>query len=111
MLKVLRVLFFIALAGALPALAGEFTDSQKEELGAFIHDYLMKNPEVLRDALQELDRRQTQAESTARKEALISKAAAVFHEGDDLVGGNPKGKITVVEFFDYNCGYCRKAFP
>jgi protein-disulfide isomerase len=111
MLKFIRVLLVLMLAGAMPALAGEFSASQKEELGQFIHDYLMKNPEVLRDALQELDRRQTQAENVARKEALTSKAAAVFHEKDDLVGGNPKGKVTVVEFFDYNCGYCRKAFP
>jgi protein-disulfide isomerase len=109
--KMLRVLLFVIAAGAVPALAGEFTDSQKQELGAFIHDYLMKNPEVLRDALQELDRRQSQAEATARKDTLTAKAAAVFHEDGDLVGGNPNGKITVVEFFDYNCGYCRKAFP
>jgi protein-disulfide isomerase len=111
MIKILRVLLLVIAAGAVPALASEFTDSQKQELGVFIHDYLMKNPEVLRDALQELDRRQTQADAAARKEALTEKAAAVFHEDGDLVGGNPKGKITVVEFFDYNCGYCRKAFP
>jgi protein-disulfide isomerase len=111
MLRILRLLLLIALTGTLPAMAGEFTDAQKAEFGAVIRDYLMKNPEVLRDAMQELDRRQSQAEDAARKEALTAKAAAVFHEDGDLVGGNPKGKVTVVEFFDYNCGYCRKAFP
>jgi len=111
MIKILRVLFLLVIGSAVPALAGEFSDSQKQELGAFIHDYLMKNPEVLRDALQELDRRQTQADATARKQTLTEKAATVFHENGDLVGGNPNGKVTVVEFFDYNCGYCRKAFP
>ena len=111
MLRVLRVLILLALTGIVPAIAGEFTDTQKQELGAFIHDYLMKNPEVLREALQELDQRQKQAEDAARKEALSSKAAAIFRQDGDLVGGNPKGKVTVVEFFDYNCAYCRKAFP
>jgi protein-disulfide isomerase len=38
-------------------------------------------------------------------------SADIFHSGDDLVGGNPKGKVTLVEFFDYNCGYCKRAFP
>ena len=50
MLRVLRVLILLALTGIVPAIAGEFTDTQKQELGAFIHDYLMKNPEVLREA-------------------------------------------------------------
>src|SRR5262245_7003482 len=103
MLKVFRSLIVLALVGVVPAMAGEFTDAQKEELGVIIRDYLVKNPEVLRDALQELDRRQTQAENAARKDALTAKAASVFHENGDLVGGNPNGKVTVVEFFDYNC--------
>src|SRR5438067_3778545 len=111
MLRVFRVLLLLALTGILPAMAGEFTDAQKQELGAFIRDYLMKNPEVLRDALQQLDQQQKQAEETARKEALTAKAPSIFRQNGDLVGGNPQGKVTVVEFFDYNCAYCRKAFP
>src|SRR6266540_5095962 len=110
MFKIVRVLLLIMLA-VIPAAAGELTATQKDELGAFIREYLMNNPEVLRDALQELDRRQAQAENAARKGALTAKAAAVFRQNGDLVGGNREGKITVVEFFDYNCGYCRKAFP
>jgi protein-disulfide isomerase len=110
MLRVLRVLVIIAFAGGVPAMADEFSDAQKEELGTIIRDYLMKNPEVLGEAIQELQQRQTQAENAARKNALVAKAAAVFHQNGDLIGGNPDGKVTVVEFFDYNCGYCRKAF-
>lgn len=111
MLRAIRLLLFIAITGVMPAMASEFTDAQKDELGPIIRDYLIKNPEVLREAMQELERRQTQAEDKARKEALVAKATAVFREEGDLVGGNPDGKVTVVEFFDYNCGYCRKAFP
>jgi protein-disulfide isomerase len=111
MFKIVRIFLLIMLAAVVPAAAGELTDSQKDELSAFIREYLMKNPEVLRDALQELDRRQAQADNAARKSALTAKAAAVFRQNGDLVGGNRDGKITVVEFFDYNCGYCRKAFP
>src|SRR4029079_18875148 len=72
---------------------------------------LMENPEVLRDAMQELDRKQQMAEESARADSLKTMSADIFHNGDDLVGGNPKGKGNMVEFFDYNCGYCKRAFP
>jgi protein-disulfide isomerase len=111
MLSILRVALLAGMVGVVPAGAGEFTDAQKEELGGVIRDYLLKNPEILREALQELERRETQAENAARKEALVAKAGSVFHGDGDLVAGNADGKVTMVEFFDYNCGYCRKAFP
>ena len=81
MFKIVRIFLLIMLAAVVPAAAGELTDSQKDELSAFIREYLMKNPEVLRDALQELDRRQAQADNAARKSALTAKAAAVFQSG------------------------------
>ncbi len=43
--------------------------------------------------------------------SLKAMSAEIFRNGDDHVGGNPKGKVSVVEFFDYNCGYCKRAFP
>src|SRR5262245_37130164 len=105
--------YLVALAAlfVLPAQAGEFSPDQKKELGDIIRQYLMDNPEVLRDAMQELDRKQQMAEESARADSLKSMSADIFHNGDDLVGGNPKGKVTMVEFFDYNCGYCKRAFP
>jgi protein-disulfide isomerase len=71
----------------------------------------MENPDVVRDAMQELDRKQQLAEDSARSDSLKAMSSEIFHNKDDLVGGNPKGKVTMVEFFDYNCGYCKRAFP
>ena len=112
MLKLTRAcLIALAALFVLPAQAAEFTPDQKKELGDIIRQYLMDNPEVVRDAMQELDRKQQMAEDSARADALKAMSGEVFHSSDDLVGGNPKGKVALVEFFDYNCGYCKRAFP
>jgi protein-disulfide isomerase len=112
MLKLIRpVLIALIALFTLPAQAAEFTPEQKQELGEVIRQYLMENPEVVRDAMQELERKQQMAEETARTESLKTMSGEIFHSKDDLVAGNPKGKVTMVEFFDYNCGYCKRAFP
>ena len=98
-----------ALLGAAPAVADGFSAQQRGELGPLIKDYLMTHPEVLRDAITELDNREKQAEADGRKKALSEIGAKLASEPDSLVIGNPDGKVTLVEFFDYNCGYCKKA--
>jgi protein-disulfide isomerase len=97
----------MALAPA--ALAAEFNDAQKSEIESLIREYLLNNPEVIREAIQELDRRDSEAEAKAQQSAIQEHASAIYHEPHDLVGGNPEGNVTVVEFFDYNCGYCKRA--
>ena len=87
----------------------QFTPDQKAELGGIIKDYLMAHPEVLRDAITELDDREKQAENDARHKALAEIGSKLADEPDSLIIGNPNGKLTLVEFFDYNCGYCKKA--
>jgi protein-disulfide isomerase len=96
--------------GASLALAGEFSDAQKSEIEGFIKGYLMEHPEIIRDAMQELDRRQAEEEAKAQETAIKDNAPAIYRTSHDLVGGNPDGKVTVVEFFDYNCAYCKRAF-
>ena len=113
-LPALRTLALGALAGlavafATPA-AAQFSDKQKDEIGAIVRDYLLKNPEVLRDALQELEKRQRDAEAVAQRKALEDQKQALFHDPEAIVVGNPNGDVTMVEFFDYNCGYCKRAF-
>lgn len=93
------------------AVAAEFSDDQRGEMGEIIKDYLMKNPEVLRDALQELQRREEVAETERSQRALTENAANIYRSEHDLVVGNPEGSITMVEYFDYNCGYCKRALP
>jgi protein-disulfide isomerase len=76
-----------------------------------VHDYLTKNPEVLVEMTNELDKRQ-QAEQAAQQEKVISdNADALFRSPLAYFAGNPNGDVTVVEFFDYNCGFCRHALP
>lgn len=76
-----------------------------------VRDYLLKNPAIIREAMQLL-----QAQEEAEKQAAAAQALKQYHSellqnADSPVGGNPKGDITVVEFFDYNCGYCKRVAP
>lgn len=90
---------------------GSFNDAQKKEIGEIVRQYLLDNPEVLLDVSKELDAKQAQQEDSQRTAVLQSSAKQIFHSPADYVAGNPKGDVTMVEFFDYNCGWCKKGFP
>jgi len=90
-------------------LAAQTTGEQQSDFGQQIRDYLMANPEVVRDALLELDRREVAAEEELLKLAIVQNADEIFYSDRDFVTGNPNGDITLVEFYDYNCGFCRRA--
>ncbi len=105
-----------ALAGAAaclgsPARADEFTPAQKQEMGAFIHDYLVNNPEVLREAIEALDKRDKAAAADQREKVVTSQAGPLFSSKYQATIGNPKASATLVEFFDYNCHFCKGALP
>ncbi len=99
------------LAGlAVPAPAkAELSAAQRTEIEGVIKDYLMKNPDVIREVLVEMERKQKADEESARSKAVTDLAPQLFNSTRQAVLGNPNGKITLVEFFDYNCGYCKKA--
>ena len=88
-----------------------FSDAQKKEIGEVVREYLLKNPEILLDMSRTLEAKQKQTETEMRDKALAASADAVFRSPHDYVAGNPKGDVTMVEFFDYNCGWCKKGFP
>jgi protein-disulfide isomerase len=92
-----------------PVAAEEFSPQQKSEIEQIIKSYLVNHPEVLQDAIQELDKRQAAAEQEKAKAAIASNAATLFNSKRQVVLGNPNGNVTLVEFFDYNCGYCKRA--
>lgn len=99
-----------ALAGS-PALAKDgFNDSQKKELRKIIREYLVKNPEVIVEALREMRRREEARKVAAAKKAISESRDALLKNASDPVGGNKKGSVTVVEFFDYNCGWCKRTY-
>ncbi len=93
------------------ARSAEFSESQRSEIGGIIRDYLLNNPEVLREAFEELQRREQMAEAERAQTNIREHAASIFRSDKDLVIGNPDGKVTLVEYFDYNCGFCKRALP
>jgi len=108
----MSVLTRLALAGALIAGAGPalaFDASEKEEIGKIVREYLVKNPEVLYEAQQEWNRRQQAKLAEQRADVLKTYVAKLDEKKLHAVLGNPKGDVTLVEFFDYNCGFCRRA--
>ncbi|MCZ8333660.1 MAG: DsbA family protein [Rhodobacteraceae bacterium] len=99
----------LALAAALPA-AAEMTAEERAAFRAEVRAYLLENPEVLIEAMNELEMREQVAAAERDKQILAEQSAAIFNDPASWVGGNPEGDITVVEFIDYRCGYCRKAW-
>jgi protein-disulfide isomerase len=112
MLKSLRMLTLgasVACAAVLgPVQAQSLTDAQKKEVQEVIKDYLLKNPEIIQETLIELDRRQRDAEVAARQKALKELGPQLASSKFNAVAGNPQGDVTIVEFFDYNCGFCKR---
>ena len=111
--RIIRSTFAALLLAAAPAaaLAGSFNDSQRKEIGEIVREYLLKNPEVLVEISKELEKRQAAEDDKKRTGALAENAKEIFHSSADLVAGNPDGDVTMVEFFDYNCGWCKKGLP
>ncbi len=91
------------------AMAEQFDAKQRGEIGAIVRDYLLKNPEILLEISRELEKRQQASEDQQRDMAVSQNAAELFHSKSDFVAGNAKGDVTMVEFFDYNCSWCKKS--
>ena len=89
--------------------ADSFGPEQRDEIGRVVRDYLIKNPDVIQEAIAELERRQNEAQKTAQMAALNETREALLNSPGGNVVGNPAGDVTLVEFFDYNCGYCKQA--
>jgi protein-disulfide isomerase len=100
-----------AMSSALPVRADEFTPAQKQELGAFVHDYLVSHPEVLKEAIEALDKHDKEAADAERQKVVTSQAGPLFSSKYQATIGNPSASATLVEFFDYNCHYCKGALP
>lgn len=94
-------------AGALDLDA--MTDAERVQFGAEVRAYLMENPQVIMDAVEQLQMQEAQAQAQADVALVTQNADAIFDDGYSWVGGNPEGDITLVEFLDYRCGYCKRA--
>ena len=100
----------LALCGApFSASAQSFSDSQRGEIETIIKNYLLAHPEVLEDATKELDKRKAEAEAKKHEATISENAETIYNSPRGITLGNKDGDVTFVEFFDYNCGYCKRA--
>jgi len=105
----------VAIAAASPdagsAWAQGFTPEQRQEIIGILREALKTDPSILREALETLRDSQTRDRQEAQRNAIAAHAEALFRDPADPVRGNPEGRITLVEFFDARCGYCKQLHP
>ncbi len=87
------------------------TKEQRETIEKVVREYLLKNPEIVRDAMQELQAREQKEKLERAAKSMLELKSDIYSDPDSPVAGNPKGDVTIVVFFDYNCGYCKKSLP
>jgi protein-disulfide isomerase len=91
--------------------AQTFTPDQQQAIGALIKSYIVAHPEIVQEALDELDKRQKEADAEKARTTIKDNNATLFNSAHQVVLGNPQGNVTMVEFFDYNCAFCKRALP
>ncbi|MCO5065970.1 MAG: DsbA family protein [Rhizobiaceae bacterium] len=89
--------------------AAAATAAISPELGESIRNYLMQNPELIAEMQTALEDKQREEQRLASLDTIKNASVAIFNAPTDAVVGNPQGKTTIVEFYDYNCGFCRRA--
>jgi protein-disulfide isomerase len=113
MTKTLRLLapalFAAALIMPTAVPAQSISDGQRTEIEKIVREYLLAHPEILQEALGELEKRQNAADLEKARSAVREHATMIYNSPRQITLGNPQGEITMVEFFDYNCGFCKKA--
>jgi protein-disulfide isomerase len=109
MLRSTAAALVIAVAAAAPARAQSFNDAQRGEIERIVKDYLVAHPEVLQEVMSELEKKQTAAETEKQVAGVRAHREVLFNSAHQVTLGNPQGDVTMVEFFDYNCGYCKRA--
>jgi protein-disulfide isomerase len=98
-------------AAAEPLDLGNMSDEDRAAFREEVRSYLVENPEVIIEALQILEERRSVAAGETDRQMIATNAGQLFEDGFSWVAGNPEGDVTVVEFLDYRCGYCKKAQP
>lgn len=104
---------WLALAALLPgaALAQALSPEQRAEVLQMLRDALRTDPSILRDAMTGLEQAEQAQRTEAQTRAIALRADALFRDPSDPVKGNPQGRVSIVEFFDARCGYCKQLHP
>jgi protein-disulfide isomerase len=100
-----------ATAPSLPSGSNAFTPAQRKELEGIIKEILLANPELLMEAQTALEAKMEKIQNERMAVAIKDNSAEIFRPAASPIVGNSNGDVTVIEFFDYNCGYCKKALP
>ena len=93
----------------LNATAQEFTPQQNDQIKKMIQEYLFRNPKDLREAIIALQAFELQQQQKAARQALAAESDSLYRSTVSYVAGNPDGDVTLIEFFDYNCSFCRRS--
>ena len=102
---------FVVSEASPAAAAGGLSPAEKKEIEQIVREYLLANPDVLVDSLRVYEERQRKTAEKDARGAIAANRDDLERDGASPVAGNPQGDVTVVEFFDYRCGYCKKALP
>ena len=103
------VLVAFGLLMPVKATAQEFTPQQNDQIKKMIQEYLFKNPQDLREAIFALQAYELKQKQKAARMALVAQEKSLYRSTVSYVAGNPNGDVTLIEFFDYNCSYCRRS--
>src|SRR5690242_5170291 len=107
---IVPALLAFILCGTPPkAFAQSFTDTQRGDIETIVKNYLIAHPEVLEEAMAELNKRQAAADAAKHEASIAQNGDTIFNSPRGVVLGNKDGDVAFVEFFDYNCGYCKRA--
>ncbi len=93
---------------ARPVVGADEPKLTQQEIEKIVHDYLLREPEVLAEALRLLQQRQSSSAAQKAKQAIRNHQQALLSDQSSPVEGNAQGKVTIVEFFDYRCVHCRR---
>jgi len=99
----------LAFTASLSVRAQSFTADQRGQIEQVVKEYLLSHPELLQEVMAELEKRQSAAESEKHRAAIKEYSGEIFTSPRQVTLGNAQGDVTLVEFFDYNCGYCKRA--
>ena len=91
--------------------ADGFNEAQRIEINKIVQSFIMKNPQVILDAVQHMQAKAEEGKKSLIKKNLITSREKLINDPNSPTSGNPKGDVTIVEFFDYRCGYCKRVLP